>query len=156
MLFNGGWVYRVHLAQAAVCGFGVMPIISLEGVSKKYLIFPRRRDRLKEALGLGKIKLLKIISRVLQPTTGEIKVNGRLAALLQLGAGFDLEFTGRENVLLNGLILGMERRKMLERFDEIATFADIGEFMDQPVKTYSSGMRARLGFAVGGHVAPEI
>lgn len=106
--------------------------------------------------GAGKSTLLKIISGVLQPTTGTREINGRLAALLQLGAGFNGEFTGRENVLLNGLILGIDRREMMERFDEIETFADIGEFMDQPVKTYSSGMRARLGFAVAVNVQPDI
>jgi ABC-2 type transport system ATP-binding protein len=83
-------------------------------------------------------------------------VNGRLVALLQLGAGFNDEFTGRENIMLNGLILGIERKEMLERFDEIAAFADIGEFIDHPLKTYSSGMRARLGFAVAVNVQPDI
>ena len=106
--------------------------------------------------GAGKSTLLKIISGVLKPTSGTKAVNGRLAALLQLGAGFNSEFTGRENVLMNGLILGIDRKEMLERFDEIEAFADIGEFMDQPVKTYSSGMRARLGFAVSVNVEPDI
>lgn len=106
--------------------------------------------------GAGKSTLLKIVSGVLQPSSGAVEINGRLAALLQLGAGFNLEFTGRENVMLNGLILGIERREMLERFDEIAAFADVGEFMEQPVKTYSSGMRARLGFAVAVNVEPDI
>ncbi|MGB3681071.1 MAG: ABC transporter ATP-binding protein [Rubrobacteraceae bacterium] len=106
--------------------------------------------------GAGKSTLLKIVSGVLQPSSGSIEVEGRLAALLQLGAGFNPEFTGRENVMLNGLILGVERREMLERFDGIAAFADIGEFMEQPVKTYSSGMRARLGFAVAVNVEPDI
>ena len=106
--------------------------------------------------GAGKSTLLKIISGVLQPTGGEVEVNGRLSALLQLGAGFNGEFTGRENVLLNGLILGIDRQEMAERFDEIAAFADLGEFMNQPVKTYSSGMRARLGFAVSVNVEPDV
>lgn len=106
--------------------------------------------------GAGKSTLLKVVSGVLRPTSGSVEVNGRLVALLQLGAGFDPDFTGRENVMLNGLILGLERREMLRRFDEIEAFADIGEFMDQPTKTYSSGMRARLGFAVAVNVEPDV
>lgn len=105
--------------------------------------------------GAGKSTLLKIISGVLSPTEGSVEVNGRLV-LLQLGAGFNAEFTGRENVLLNGLILGVERKEMLRRFDEIEEFADLGKFMDRPVKTYSSGMRARLGFAIAVNVEPDI
>ena len=106
--------------------------------------------------GAGKTTLLRIISGVLQPTSGTATVYGRLVALFALGAGFDEEFTGRENVILNGLILGIDRKEMLERFDEIEDFADIGDFMYQPVKTYSSGMRARLGFAVAVTVEPDI
>lgn len=106
--------------------------------------------------GAGKSTLLSIVSGILQPTSGTVEVNGRLVALFALGAGFNPEFTGRENVLLNGLILGIERHEMLERFDEIAAFADVGEFMDQPIKRYSSGMRSRLGFAVAINVNPDI
>ncbi len=106
--------------------------------------------------GAGKTTLLQIVSGVLQPTSGTARVNGRLVALFQLGAGFNDDFTGRENVMMNGLILGIEREEMLERFDEIEAFADIGEFMYQPVRTYSSGMRARLGFAVAVNVKPDI
>jgi ABC-2 type transport system ATP-binding protein len=105
--------------------------------------------------GAGKSTLLRMISGVLPPTRGDVEVNGQVV-MLQLGAGIDPEFTGRENVMLNGMILGMERKKIMERFDEIEAFADIGEFMDQPVKTYSSGMRARLGFAVAVNVEPDI
>jgi ABC-2 type transport system ATP-binding protein len=106
--------------------------------------------------GAGKSTLFRTISGVLQPSTGTVQVNGRMVALFQLGAGFNDEFTGRENILLNGLILGIERREMLELYDEIAAFADIGEFMDQPLRTYSSGMRGRLGFAVAVNVKPEV
>ncbi len=167
----------------------MMPVVSLEGVSKKYRIFSNQRDRLKRVLtfgkskvgrdfwalqnvnlevepgtalgvlgrnGAGKSTLLKLISGVVQPTSGTVRVNGRLVALLQLGAGFNEEFTGRENIILNGLILGIGRREMLERFDEIEAFADIGEFMYQPLKNYSSGMRGRLGFAVAVNVKPDI
>ena len=106
--------------------------------------------------GAGKSTLLNIISGILQPTTGSIEINGRLVAIYGVGAGFDSEFTGRENVILNGLILGMEYREILGRFDEIAALADLGHFMEQPIKTYSSGMRSRLGFAVAANVQPDI
>ena len=106
--------------------------------------------------GAGKSTLLQIASGILQPTRGTVEARGRLVALLQLGAGFNLEFSGRENVVLNGLILGISRRDMMRKLDEIEAFADIGDFMDQPVKTYSSGMRARLGFAVAVSVDPDI
>jgi ABC-type polysaccharide/polyol phosphate transport system ATPase subunit len=106
--------------------------------------------------GAGKSTLLRIISGVLQPTTGTVEVNGRLTAIFGLGSGFNPEFTGRENAMLNGLILGIDHREMLARFDEMEAFADIGEFMDQPVRTYSSGMRSRLGFAVAVNVDPDV
>lgn len=106
--------------------------------------------------GAGKSTLLSIICGVVRPTTGEVEVNGRLAAIFGLGAGFNPEFTGRENVMLNGLILGIDHQEMLDRFDDIEAFADIGEFIDQPVRTYSSGMKARLGFAVAINVEPDI
>ena len=106
--------------------------------------------------GAGKSTLLKIISGVLQPTTGTAEVNGRLTAIFSLGSGFNPEFTGRENAMMNGLILGIDHHEMLERFDEIEAFADIGDFMDHPVKTYSSGMKSRLGFAVAVNVDPDI
>ena len=106
--------------------------------------------------GAGKSTLLTVVSGVLQPTTGSVEVDGRLAALLQLGAGFKPEYTGRENAMLNGLILGVDRKEMIRRFDEIEAFADLGEFMDRPVKTYSSGMKSRLGFAVAVHVEPDV
>ena len=106
--------------------------------------------------GAGKSTMLRIISGVSQPSTGKVEVNGRLAAIFSTGAGFNPEFTGRENAMLNGLILGIDHDELVERFDEIADFAEIGEFMDQPLKTYSSGMRSRLGFAVAVNVEPDI
>jgi ABC-type polysaccharide/polyol phosphate transport system ATPase subunit len=106
--------------------------------------------------GAGKSTLLNMVSGVQRPTSGTVEVNGRLVAISGYGAGFKGEFTGRENVMMNGLILGMERQEILERFDDIAALADIGEFMDQPIKTYSSGMRSRLGFAVAVNVEPEV
>lgn len=106
--------------------------------------------------GSGKSTLLQIIAGTLTPTTGEVKLRGRVAALLELGSGFNPEFTGRDNVFLNGAILGVPRKEIERRFDDIAAFADIGDFLDQPVKHYSSGMHARLAFAVAISVDPDI
>lgn len=106
--------------------------------------------------GSGKSTLLQIIAGTMQPTTGAVRMTGRIAALLELGSGFNPEFTGRENVLLNGAVLGLSKRDMEERFDAIAAFADIGDFINQPVKTYSSGMMVRLGFAVAVSVEPDV
>lgn len=106
--------------------------------------------------GSGKSTLLQIIAGTLAPTSGAVTVNGRVGALLELGAGFNPEFSGRENVFLNAAILGMSRRETEERFDSIAAFADIGEFMDNPVKQYSSGMFMRLAFAVQAHIASDV
>jgi lipopolysaccharide transport system ATP-binding protein len=106
--------------------------------------------------GSGKSTLLQIIAGTLQPTEGSVTVNGRVAALLELGSGFNPEFTGRENVYLNCSILGLSKEETDERFDSIAEFADIGDFLEQPVKTYSSGMTMRLAFAVIAHVDADI
>lgn len=106
--------------------------------------------------GSGKSTLLQLICGTLTPSTGSIDVRGRIAALLELGAGFNPEFTGRENVFLNGTVLGLTRDEVADRFDDIAAFAEIGEFIDQPVKSYSSGMYVRLAFAVAINVMPEI
>lgn len=106
--------------------------------------------------GSGKSTLLQIIAGTLTPTTGETKVNGRMSALLELGSGFNPEFTGRQNVFFNGRLLGLTQEEVESKFDEIAAFADIGNFLDQPVKTYSSGMFVRLAFSVAVNVDPQI
>lgn len=106
--------------------------------------------------GSGKSTLLQIICGTLSPTTGSVEVYGRVGALLELGAGFNPEFSGRENVYLNGMLLGLSRQEMDERMGDILAFADIGEFIDQPVKMYSSGMFARLAFSVQASLEPEI
>lgn len=106
--------------------------------------------------GSGKSTLLQLICGTLTPSAGDIQVNGRIAALLELGAGFNPEFTGRENVFLNATVLGLSHAEIVAKFDEIEAFADIGEFIDQPVKSYSSGMYVRLAFAVAINVSPEI
>ncbi|HPU06557.1 MAG TPA: ABC transporter ATP-binding protein [Thermogutta sp.] len=108
------------------------------------------------ANGAGKSTLLKILARILRPTEGYVRVNGRLRALIEVAAGFHPDLTGRENIFLNGAILGMRMAEIKARFDEIVEFAGIGPFLDTPVKRYSSGMFARLGFAVAAHLEPDI
>jgi len=106
--------------------------------------------------GAGKSTLLKVLSRITEPTTGRIKLNGRIASLLEVGTGFHPELTGRENVFLNGSILGMTRQEIKRKFDEIVAFSGVEKFLDTPVKRYSSGMYVRLAFAVAAHLEPEI
>lgn len=128
--------------------------VALQGVD-----FTLRRG---EALGIvghngsGKSTLLQIVARVLEPTSGHVQVNGRVAALLELGSGFNPELTGRENVRVNAAILGLTPVQIRERMDDIVAFADIGDYIDEPVKTYSSGMALRLAFAVQVHTDPDI
>ncbi len=106
--------------------------------------------------GAGKSTLLKILSRITEPTTGRIKLRGRVASLLEVGTGFHPDLTGRENIFLNGAILGMSRAEIRSKFDEIVAFAEVERFLDTPVKRYSSGMYVRLAFAVAAHLEPEI
>src|ERR1700723_2645665 len=106
--------------------------------------------------GAGKSTLLKLLSRITVPTEGRIRIHGRIASLLEVGTGFHQELTGRENIFLNGAILGMTRAEIVRKFDEIVAFSEIEEFLDTPVKRYSSGMYVRLAFAVAAHLEPEI
>jgi lipopolysaccharide transport system ATP-binding protein len=106
--------------------------------------------------GAGKSTLLKILSRITEPTEGRVRIRGRVASLLEVGTGFHPELTGRENVFLNGAILGMTREEIKRKFDEIVAFAEVEKFLDTPVKRYSSGMYVRLAFAVAAHLEPEI
>jgi ABC-type polysaccharide/polyol phosphate transport system ATPase subunit len=106
--------------------------------------------------GSGKSTLLKLVAGITKPTSGSVTVNGRVSALIELGAGFHPEISGRENVFINGIMLGLTKREVTRRFDEIVEFAELEEFIDAPVKTYSSGMYMRLGFAVAIHVDPEV
>ena len=108
------------------------------------------------ANGSGKSTLLKILSRITEPSVGEVKVRGKVASLLEVGTGFHPELTGRENVYVNGAILGMTRREVEKKFDEIVDFAGVADFIDTPIKRYSSGMTVRLGFAVAAHLDPDI
>jgi ABC-type polysaccharide/polyol phosphate transport system ATPase subunit len=166
-----------------------MPVIQVRHLSKKYQIYDRPWDKLREVLklsrgplhrefwalddisfevepgqtlgvigqnGSGKSTLLQVLAGIMRQTRGDCHVSGKVSALLELGSGFNPEFTGRENVFMNGAILGLDTRKMQERFDAIARFAEIGEFMNQPVKTYSSGMFMRLAFAVAVNVDPDV
>ena len=106
--------------------------------------------------GAGKSTLLKLLSRITEPTTGKIKLRGRIASLLEVGTGFHPELTGRENIYLNGSVMGMARSEIKQKFDEIVAFAEVEKFLDTPVKRYSSGMYVRLAFAVAAHLEPEI
>lgn len=152
-IYSSNWARLKHLMSAGTRSYG-KPFWALREVG-----FEVKRG---EALGVvgrngsGKSTLMQIIAGTLAPTEGEVRIRGRISALLELGSGFNPQFTGRENVYLAGSILGISRREMDERFDAIASFADIGEFLDQPVEVYSSGMHARLAFSVAVCVQPEI
>src|SRR5438128_2161525 len=106
--------------------------------------------------GAGKSTLLKVLSRITEPTEGQVEIHGRVGSLLEVGTGFHGELTGRENIFLNGAILGMRRTEIVRKFDEIVAFAEVEKFIDTPVKHYSSGMYMRLAFAVAAHLEPEI
>ncbi|MDF9392302.1 MULTISPECIES: ABC transporter ATP-binding protein [Methylococcus] len=121
-----------------------------------FQIRPGERIGLLGRNGAGKSTLLKILSRTLEPSTGRIRIRGRIASLLEVGTGFHPELTGRENIYFNGAMLGMSKAEISRKFDEIVEFAEVEQFLDTPVKHYSSGMYVRLGFAVAAHIDPEI
>ena len=106
--------------------------------------------------GAGKSTMLKVISGILKPTNGSVKCHGNVVPMLELGSGFDVDLTGRENIFLNGAILGYDERFLKEKYDEIVKFSELGKFIDVPVKNYSSGMKSRLGFSIATVVEPEI
>jgi ABC-2 type transport system ATP-binding protein len=106
--------------------------------------------------GAGKSTLLKLVAHVMKPSNGIVAVHGKVAPLIELGTGFDLELSGRENIFFNGSILGMNKNEMEQKYDSIAEFSELGEFLESPVRTYSSGMVARLGFAIATEVSPDI
>lgn len=106
--------------------------------------------------GAGKSTILKVLTRILKPTRGQCMVRGRVGALIEVAAGFHADLTGRENVYLQGAIMGMKRVEIARKFDEIVEFAGVGEFLDTPVKRYSTGMNARLGFAIAAHLDPDV
>jgi lipopolysaccharide transport system ATP-binding protein len=163
------------------------PVVVAQGLSRKYTLYARPSDRLKEVVlrrsihedfwalrdvsfeiargetlgiigrnGSGKSTLLQLLAGVIQPTTGRVEVHGRVSALLELGAGFNPDFTGVENVILSGAILGVSESEMRRRLDAIAAFAEIGDFLYKPVKTYSSGMYVRLAFATAINIDPDV
>jgi lipopolysaccharide transport system ATP-binding protein len=147
------WRKAAGIARGRAAGDTVEEFWALKDVS-----FEVRRGEVLGIIGrngAGKSTLLKILSRITEPTEGRVTINGRVASLLEVGTGFHPELTGRENIYLNGAILGMTRAEVRRKFDEIVAFADIEKFLDTPVKRYSSGMYVRLAFAVAAHLDPE-
>ena len=145
----GGWFRRRQTARTATKEFWALRNVSFE-------VKPGEMVGIIGRNGAGKSTLLKVLSRIVQPTSGRAEVRGRMGSLLEVGTGFHPELSGRENVYLNGSILGMTRREIARKFDEIVAFAGVEQFLDTPVKRYSSGMYVRLAFAVAAHLEPEI
>ncbi|MDP2175478.1 MAG: ABC transporter ATP-binding protein [Bacteroidota bacterium] len=158
------WLYKIRGKEDPYSKIGETNDRSKKGVSDyvwalKDINFDVKQGEVLGIIGkngAGKSTLLKILSRVTSPTTGHIKINGRMASLLEVGTGFHPELTGRENVFLNGAIMGMSKSEIKSKFDEIVDFSGVERYIDTPVKRYSSGMHVRLGFAVAAHLEPEI
>jgi len=148
------------LKSALLSGLGVRALAPDESVPAlsevSFTVAPGEAVGVIGANGSGKSTLLKLAAGILRPTSGEIRVRGRIAALLELGAGFHPEISGRGNIEINGLLLGLTQREIADRFDAIVRFAELEEFLDAPVKTYSSGMAVRLGFSIAAHSDPDV
>jgi lipopolysaccharide transport system ATP-binding protein len=148
------------LKSALLSGLGVKALAPDDAVAAltdvSFEVAPGESVGVIGANGSGKSTLLKLLAGILKPTSGAIAVRGRLAALLELGAGFHPEISGRENIEINGLLLGLAKREIAARFDAIVRFAEVEEFLDAPVKTYSSGMAVRLGFSIAAHSDPDV
>src|SRR3989304_1328296 len=164
----GGKVERYRTLRDSISGAFTWPLRMLKGELRQGaetiwalhdVSFQVRQGQVLGVIGrngAGKSTLLKILSRVTDPTTGFAEIRGRVGSLLEVGTGFHPELTGRENIYLNGAVLGMKRREIAEKFDEIVDFSGVSKFIDTPVKHYSSGMYLRLAFSVAAHLEPEI
>jgi lipopolysaccharide transport system ATP-binding protein len=158
------WLYQLQGKEDPYAKIGETNDRSIKGISEyvwalKDIDFEVKQGEVLGIIGkngAGKSTLLKILSRVTTPTTGKISIHGRMASLLEVGTGFHPELTGRENVFLNGAIMGMSKAEIKSKFDEIVDFSGVERYIDTPVKRYSSGMHVRLGFAVAAHLEPEI
>jgi lipopolysaccharide transport system ATP-binding protein len=160
---NAGVWYRLHLEKRRTLRRDVITLFRRDGVQEywalRHLDFKVSPGEVLGVIGTngaGKTTLLKVLAGILIPDEGQVTTQGRISTLLQLGAGFEPELSGRDNIYLNGLVLGLSKAELDQRFEEIVDFAQLGQFIDAPLKTYSSGMQARLGFSVACNVDPDI